>query len=84
MPCEKSNCVVDVVLFGAGEEAMSGNSIDAKASVGLANSLSNVFKLVSHSSRECSTPNISRVFVYCLCAVYNKPNLFVFVYYLNF
>jgi mediator of RNA polymerase II transcription subunit 13 len=32
-------------LFEEGEGLMSGNSIDAKASIGLANSLSNVFKL---------------------------------------
>lgn len=29
---------------------MSGNSMEARASVGLANSLSNVFKLVSQAS----------------------------------
>jgi hypothetical protein len=54
---------------------MSGNSIDAKASIGLANSLSNVFKLVSHSLITRYTN--SNGFVYCLCVMYTK--LFVCV-----
>ena len=46
---------------------MSANSVDAKASVGLANSLSNVFKLVGQRAPLAPPPSFPPSPVCCLC-----------------
>ena len=59
------NRIFDVVSIEEREEVMSGNSVDARASVGLANSLSNVFKLVRAGGALYAGLHVLAFF--CLC-----------------